>query len=184
MMTIRSAWRSVEKRWAMIIVLRPPTLDDLGLVVTIRGLANDLAETDGIESDLSVVGQARRLAPEEELTLFRIAQEALSNVRRHSGASRAAIRLEFRPDRVRMTVEDNGQGFDAPRRTDDLVTTGKLGLICMDERARSLGGTLTLQSAPGQGTTIGAEIPVQPGPEKSTVLLRDASGVRDAGGIS
>jgi signal transduction histidine kinase len=157
--------------------LRPPTLDDLGLVAAIRGLANDLAETDGIESDLSVVGQARRLASEEELTLFRIAQEALSNVRRHSGASRAAIRLAFHPDHVRMTVEDNGHGFDAPRRTDDLVTIGKLGLLGMDERARSLGGTLTLQSVPGQGTAIVAEIPVQPGLEKATGLSRDAAGV-------
>jgi signal transduction histidine kinase len=76
-----------------------------------------------------------------------------------------------------MTVEDNGHGFDAPRRTDDLVTIGKLGLLGMDERARSLGGTLTLQSVPGQGTAIVAEIPVQPGLEKATGLSRDAAGV-------
>jgi signal transduction histidine kinase len=141
--------------------LRPPTLDDLGLAAAIRGLANDLAESDGIEPEVSVLGQARRLAPEEELTLFRIAQEALNNVWRHSGASRVTIQLAFGPDCVRMTVSDNGCGFDAPHRTDDLVTIGKLGLIGMDERAQSLGGTLTIQSAPGQGTEIVVDIPVQ-----------------------
>ena len=147
--------------------LRPATLDHLGLVAAIRGLANDLTERDGIESKLSLVGKARRLAPEEELTLFRIAQEALNNTRRHSGASRVDIQLEFHPDKVRLAIDDNGCGFDAPSRSDDLVTIGKLGLIGMDERARSLGGMLTIQSAPGQGTAIIADIPLQAKLEKA-----------------
>jgi signal transduction histidine kinase len=141
--------------------LRPPALDHLGLVAALRGLANDLAETDGIQANLTTAGETRRLAPEEELTLFRVAQEALNNVRRHSGASRVGIRLAFYPERVQVTIDDNGRGFDAPKRTDDLVTIGKLGLIGMDERARSLGGALTIQSAPGQGTTLIVDVPAQ-----------------------
>jgi len=148
--------------------LRPPTLAHLGLVAATRGLVSDAAEESGMEAELDVLGEARRLASEEELTLFRIAQEALNNARRHSGASRVAVRLEFCPANVRLTIDDNGRGFDAPRRTDDLVTLGKLGLIGIDERARSLGGTLTIQSGPGQGTTIIADIPVQQEPGKAS----------------
>jgi signal transduction histidine kinase len=148
--------------------LRPPTLEHLGLVAATRGMVNDLIETDEITASFQVRGDARRLAPEEELTLFRIAQEALRNARQHAGASRIEVRLAFCPDRVRLTVNDNGRGFDVPRRTDDLVTLGKLGLIGMDERAQSLGGTLTLQSRPGEGTTILADIPVQPGHDQQS----------------
>ena len=147
--------------------LRPPILDHLGLVAATRGLINDLVETDGIESNLYLVGEARRLKPEEELTLFRIAQEALNNARRHSGASRVVVQLAFDPDKVRMTIADNGRGFDAPGRRDDLVTLGKLGLIGMGERAQSLGGTLALQSTPGQGTEIVVDIPVQVEPGRA-----------------
>jgi signal transduction histidine kinase len=140
--------------------LRPPTLDHLGLVATMEGLTGDLTEKDRIEAEFRVTGSTRRFTPEQELVLFRIAQEALSNVRRHSGATRAAVDLEFCPNAVRITVEDNGRGFNAPDRIDDLVSTGKLGLIGMHERARTLGGTLTIQSEPGQGTKVIADIPV------------------------
>lgn len=141
--------------------LRPSTLDHLGLAATLEGLTGDL-EKDGIETELVVTGEARRLMPEEELVLFRIAQEALSNVRRHSEASRARVEVEFFPARVRMIVEDNGRGFSAPRRIGDLVSAGRLGLIGMHERARLLGGTLTLQSEPGKGAVVTVEVPVQP----------------------
>jgi len=119
--------------------LRPPTLDHLGLVASLEGLANDLTEKDGIATELKVNGEPQRLLPEEELILFRIAQEALSNVRRHSKASRAKIRVEFHPDSLRVVIEDSGQGFNAPERIGDLVSSGKLGLLGMHERARLLG---------------------------------------------
>jgi two-component system sensor histidine kinase DegS len=140
--------------------LRPSTLDHLGLVATIEGLTDDLTE-DGIEAEISIIGKVQRLAPEEELVLFRIVQEALSNVRRHSGASRVLVHIRFLPDSTRLKIEDDGRGFNAPARMDDLVSTGKLGLIGMHERARMLGGTLTVQSDPGEGTAIIAEMPTQ-----------------------
>ena len=140
--------------------LRPSTLDNLGLLATIEGLTDDLTD-DGIEAELVVGGEVRRLQPEEELVLFRIVQEALSNIRRHSKASHALVQVRFHPDSVRVTVQDDGVGFDAPTRMDELVSTGKLGLIGMYERARMLGGTLTVQSSPGLSTVIAVDVPTQ-----------------------
>lgn len=118
--------------------LRPPTLDDLGLLPTLEGLITDLMEQEGIEAELRVVGAQRRLPPEAELVLFRIAQEALNNVKKHSTASKVVTTVEFTNGQVRITVSDNGQGFDLPTRTGDLAATGKLGLIGMQERAQLL----------------------------------------------
>ena len=147
--------------------LRPPILEHLGLAAAIRGVTGDLAKKDNIETELRVTGEERRLMPEEELALFRIAQEALNNARRHAGASRVEVQLAFCSDRVRMIVEDNGCGFDVPEKIEDLVSTGGLGLIGMHERARTLGGTLTIQSEPGQGTQLIVDVPVQSVPEKA-----------------
>jgi len=139
--------------------LRPPVLDDLGFVAAVRSLTRDLEEL-GIEATVEVAGSKQRLLPEEELALFRIAQEALNNVRRHSGASHVAIRVEFHPNSVRMTIQDDGRGFDAPDKFADLLASGKLGLIGMHERARILGGVLQIQSDDGQGTWVIADVPV------------------------
>jgi len=148
--------------------LRPPTLDYLGLVAALGGLTSDLVEKDGIEAELKVAGEVRRLMPEEaELVLFRIAQEALNNARWHSNASRVVVQVEFCPGRVRMVIDDNGCGFNAPERIGDLVSTGRLGLIGMYERARTLGGTLTIQSELGRGTVVIVDVPVQPEPENA-----------------
>ena len=138
--------------------LRPPMLDDLGLVPTLEGLTDSMAQ-DGIRAEMSVLGNQRRLSPEEELVIFRIAQEALNNVKRHSQASQVAITLEFSDDRVKLTVSDDGQGFELPERIGDLAERGKLGLLGMHERARLLGGTLTVRSKPGEGTTIIMDVP-------------------------
>jgi two-component system sensor histidine kinase DegS len=144
--------------------MRPPALDHLGLIPALEGLTSDLTEKEGIEVEFTVEGERRRLTPEEELVLFRIAQETLNNVRRHSQASRVVIQMEFYPDGVRMTINDNGRGFKVPERTGDLVTTGKLGLIGMYERTRLLGGTLLVQSEPGKGTTVIVDVPIRSRP--------------------
>ncbi len=140
--------------------LRPSVLDDLGLLPALEWLTANLMEEDGIKTELKVYGDRRRLPPEAELALFRIVQEALNNVRRHSHASQVATAVEFSEGRVRITVSDNGQGFDLPDRTGDLATTGKLGLIGMHERARLVNGTLTVHSEPGKGTAIIVDVPV------------------------
>lgn len=87
--------------------LRPSTLDDLGLLPTLEGLAAGLTEKDGIPTRLYVTGEKRRLAPETELVLFRIAQEALINVKKHAEATQATVTVKFADDMVEMTVQDS-----------------------------------------------------------------------------
>lgn len=140
--------------------LRPPTLDDLGLLPTLEGLVTDLKAQEGIDVRLKVLGSQRRLSPEAELVLFRIVQEALNNVRRHAQASKVMTTVEFADGRVRLTISDNGRGFELPGRMSDLAAAGKFGLMGMHERARLLGGVLTIQSEVGKGTTLIADLPV------------------------
>jgi signal transduction histidine kinase len=139
--------------------LRPSTLDDLGLLPTLEALTARMSTEDHIEANLQVSGEKRRLSPEVELVLFRITQEALANVRKHSGATKVLTTVEFGDGVVRVEVSDDGQGFTVPAKTDDLVKTGKLGLTGMLERAHLAGGTLEVHSQPGAGTRVVAEIP-------------------------
>ncbi|GAH81597.1 unnamed protein product, partial [marine sediment metagenome] len=90
--------------------------------------------------------------------LFRIAQEALRNVKKHSRATEVAIRLKFTQSRVKLTVSDNGRGFEPPDMLSDLVAEGKLGLIGMQERTRLLNGKLLVKSGLGRGTTVVVEV--------------------------
>ncbi len=107
---------------------------------------------------MAVLGPERRFPPEVELILFRVAQEALRNVWRHSEASRAWVTVEFGDGKTTVAVRDNGKGFEVPRTMADLTTVGKLGLAGMKERARLVGGKLTLESEPGAGTTVIVEV--------------------------
>ena len=139
--------------------LRPSVLDDLGLVPALEWLTSDLTKHFGIAVEIKVLGSVRRFPPEVELVLFRIVQEALRNVWKHSGASRAGVTLEFGDDNTILTVKDEGKGFRLPHKIDDLTVAGKLGLAGMQERARLIGGRLRLESEPGQGTTVTLEVP-------------------------
>ena len=139
--------------------LRPSVLDDLGLVPALEMIADDLRERYGIATKVKVTGKQRRLSPEKELLLFRITQEALRNVWRHSQASAASITAEFGSGKIKITVQDNGRGFQLPARLGDLASAGKLGLAGMYERTQLVGGKLELQSTPGKGTTLTIEVP-------------------------
>jgi PAS domain S-box-containing protein len=139
--------------------LRPSILDDLGLLSALKWLAADLTKKYGIVAETSIDGEPHQLSPESELTLFRITQEALNNIRRHSQATEASVRIEFSEHRIRLTIEDNGQGFSLPSEVGDLTRIGKLGLAGMQERAQLLGGTLTVESQIGKGTTLIIEAP-------------------------
>lgn len=94
------------------------------------------------------------------MLLFRIAQEALSNVRRHSEASTASITLDISDESITMAVRDNGQGFDMPERVEDLASAGRLGIMGMAERAKLLNGTLVVRSSRGRGTEVITNIPI------------------------
>jgi len=140
--------------------LRPSVLDDLGLVPALEWLASDLTKHFDIAVEMKVLGTVRRLPHEIELVIFRIAQEALRNVWKHSGASRAWVTLEFGDGKATLTVKDEGKGFELPERVDDLTVAGKLGLAGMQERAQLIKGKLKLQSKPGKGTTVTLEFPL------------------------
>jgi len=140
--------------------LRPSVLDDLGLLPALEWLTSDLTAHFGIAVEMKVLGSVRRFSPEVELVLFRIAQEALRNVGKHSGASKAGLTLEFGDGKTVLTVRDEGKGFELPERVDDLTVAGKLGLAGMQERAQLIGGSLRLESEPGKETTVTLEVPV------------------------
>jgi len=139
--------------------LRPDALGRLGLLPALEWLASDVAEYSGIEIKVNVLGAERRLSEEVELVLFRTTQEALRNVWRHSQATEAEITVEFDERKTRITVSDNGKGFNLPKALGDLARDGKLGLAGMQERAQLVDGTLTVQSEPDRGSTITVEIP-------------------------
>jgi PAS domain S-box-containing protein len=151
--------RGVQGVQRFVQNLRPSLLDDLGLLPALRSLVKDLQEYEGIDTSLEVVGGERRFSPEFESLLFRIVQEALSNIRRHAQASEARVAIDFTGDKVRLTISDNGRGFELSGGVDDLPRSGKLGLAGMQERARLLGGTLEVESTPGKGTTMTVEVP-------------------------
>jgi PAS domain S-box-containing protein len=138
--------------------LRPPVLDDLGLLPALKWLAMALEE-HGIDTNISVLGEPHRLPDGTELALFRVAQEALNNVRKHSGASAVELTVDFRGGGLTVTIADNGAGFDLPPSTSDLAECGKLGIIGMQERTRLLGGTLSVHSEPGMGTSVVVMVP-------------------------
>ncbi|MDO8568028.1 MAG: PAS domain S-box protein [Dehalococcoidales bacterium] len=140
--------------------LRPSILDDLGLVAALEWMADDLVKKFSIEARVEITGKQVELPAEVQLLLFRIAQEALSNVRRHAQAGAAVVRLEYGRNMVRMTVSDNGKGFEMAPQANDLARKGKLGVAGMYERANLLGGTLAIQSEPGKGTRVVTDVPL------------------------
>nr|MBI2904232.1 sensor histidine kinase [Chloroflexota bacterium] len=137
--------------------LRPPHLDDLGLASTLRWYAKDLQNHAPLEVTVEIAGDERPLNSAIKIALFRVAQEALNNVIKHSGAEHARVRLDYELDAVRLRVEDDGCGFDVAgpimgRRT-------SWGLLGMQERAALLGGQFRVESRPGAGTQVDMVIP-------------------------
>jgi PAS domain S-box-containing protein len=143
--------------------LRPTALDDLGLRAALANYVQNWSRRVGIPADLHFSGLLdERLASEAETTLYRIAQEALTNVARHSGANSVDIILERRPDHVLLIVEDNGEGFDSALTSDAGPSGSGFGLLGMQERAALVGATLQIESAKGKGTTVLLRMPVMP----------------------
>jgi signal transduction histidine kinase len=140
--------------------LRPIYLEDLGLVAALDMLAQETSQSAGIPVDFRCQGEERRLPPEIELALYRMAQEALSNVARHAQASRANVDLRFESQAIALEVSDDGQGFEAPRSPAEFAPNGHFGLLGLHERAELIGARLEIRSAPGKGASIRVNLPV------------------------
>jgi PAS domain S-box-containing protein len=134
--------------------LRPPMLDDLGLMATLRWLSGDMEERSHVTATLTVSGTPRRLAPHVELAIFRIVQEALRNVEKHAAATTVEVKVEFTDKNIRISVADNGKGFTPAIDVGELPRQGRLGLMGMEERAHLLGGSITINSKLNQGTQV------------------------------
>jgi signal transduction histidine kinase len=151
------ASHSLVELQRLIADLRPSHLDDLGLSSALRWYAGDVQERTSMTVRVEISGGERPISSPAKTALFRIVQEALTNVIKHAGATAAVIRLSYAPDAVRVQVSDNGRGFEAQARG----SRGRVswGLKNMEERAALLGGTFQVQSMPGQGTSIDVSIP-------------------------
>ncbi|MCG0239469.1 MAG: sensor histidine kinase [Firmicutes bacterium] len=141
--------------------LRPSILDDLGLVPAIRWYLRHRVAEAGLQTELQVDPEleALRLPEEVEVSLFRIIQEALTNVRKHSQATSAKVRLWAEPGKIRARVEDNGKGFVLQEALRQDPRGRGLGLVGMRERAALAGAQLRIDSAPGRGTVVELEVP-------------------------
>lgn len=148
---------SLNELQRVIADLRPSHLDDLGLAATLRWYCNEVEERAGIKINVEFIGEPREISAEVKTACFRIAQEALTNVVRHAKATAAHVQLQYTAEFVSIIVEDDGCGFEVPNvKTEKNAAWGLLG---MEERASLLGGTLLLQSEPGKGTRVVANIP-------------------------
>ena len=141
--------------------LRPPALDDLGLVPALRRLTQEFGKRNALEVSFDVAGEVRRLDPDVELGAYRIAQQALHNVERHAAARAVRVRVKFGDGHLGIEVLDDGIGFDLHQAQADSTS---LGLLGMRERAQLLGGVLSVRSKPDLGTTVRAELPQSPVP--------------------
>jgi len=139
--------------------LRPSMLDDLGLLPALEWLTQDLSQRCGLQARLEVLGTPRTLPADTALGLFRIAQEALRNVEKHAHATVVTVTVDFGINETVLEVVDNGVGFVPAQERPDLTTASHLGLLGMRERAELIGGSLTVQSELGQGTTITVSVP-------------------------
>jgi len=155
----------LEEIRKIIFLLRPMALDDLGLTPTLRKFVQDFEERTRIKASFEVTGKERRLPGAMEAALFRLAQEALNNVQRHARATFVSLKLNFTDAEVRMTIQDNGVGFQMNERNsrDRSRFHSQFGLMGMRERVELLQGTLQIDSVPSQGTTIYITLPLREG---------------------
>lgn len=150
---------------ALALRLRPRTLDDFGLETALTSFAGEWAEQTGVVVDVHAAEAAERLPPEVESTVYRIVQEALTNVARHSGATRVSVVVERADGQVVTVIEDDGRGFDPVSQERDALARADdgdphLGLHGIRERAKLLGGSVEIESSPGHGTALSVRIPL------------------------
>lgn len=167
----RIARESLAETRALLWALRPEAFERASLPEFLAALATRWSEEHGITTQTVITGKAVALRSEIEVTLLRAAQEALANVRKHAQASSVVLTLSYMDDTVALDVLDDGQGFDAQPvlTTPRAQSTGGFGLLALRERVEQQGGTLAIESEPGEGTTVVLTIPaLLTGPQQET----------------
>jgi two-component system NarL family sensor kinase len=142
-------------------LLHPPMLDEAGLEDAIRYYAGGFTERTGIEVELEISRRLGRMKPDAEMALFRVVQESLTNIQRHSGSSQARIRIERDPEKITLEISDKGRGIpgNLPRQNGKLSHGLGVGIPSMHERVKHIGGQLDIESS-SNGTTVRVTIPV------------------------
>jgi signal transduction histidine kinase len=141
--------------------LRPAVLDDLGLIPALHSFMKNFGARTGLPAQLTAFAAVENLDAAKRTVLYRVAQEALTNVARHAKASRVAVNIQQRNGSAFMEIKDDGKSFEVERGF-RAKGSKRLGLLGMRERVEMVGGTFSVQSAPGQGTTVQVEIPFVP----------------------
>ncbi|MGN6185365.1 MAG: CheR family methyltransferase [Thermoanaerobaculia bacterium] len=149
--------RSVDR---LTIELRPPVLDDVGLYGAISSLLEEFSKASGLRIDVHTPQDGERLASTIETTLYRVLQEALTNVWKHASAKSVSVIVEQQPQLLQLIVEDDGIGFDLGDGAED-GAHGNFGLLGIRERVSLIGGTFNVESTPGKGTTLYVRVPVK-----------------------
>ena len=137
------------------LLLRPPMLDDLGLVPALEWQAREISRRSDMEVEVQSQNVSEALGDEMKVTIYRLVQEALNNAANHASAKNAKVTILQGQDKIAVEITDDGQGFDPERKRG-------MGILGMEERVRRLGGALSIDSAPGKGATVKAELPVPP----------------------
>lgn len=150
--------QTIDNLRRTIRALRPIYLEDLGLVAALEMLINEAGTPADMRFDFQRIGAERRLAPDIELALYRMAQETLNNIIRHSRANQASLKIEFTTQDITVLVSDNGVGFKVPNNPAEFAPSGHFGLVGLYERAQLIGADLEIDSASGKGTCISITI--------------------------
>lgn len=157
----------------MALLLRPSMLDDLGLIPALKWQARECSKSTSMDVTVAAELESDELPDEHKTCIYRVVQEALHNCTRHSHATSVRIRVQQQHDRLLLGISDDGQGFDARH-------TKGLGLLGIQERVTRLGGTFHIQSQPGSGTTLSADLPLPPNarPENRSVRVGETDSHR------
>ncbi|HDQ71234.1 MAG TPA: sensor histidine kinase [Chloroflexi bacterium] len=140
-----------------ILNLRPMMLDDLGVIPTLKRYVDSFSDNNGVATHLMVTGKERRLESHKEVTIFRLIQQLLNNAVEYSQATHIQINLDMGDDALRVSVEDNGSGFDLSELSES-TEADQMGLMTMRERVDMLGGEIHFDSGPGRGTKVSFEL--------------------------
>ena len=157
--------KSLKELRRVVIGLRPPALDELGLSHALQQSLEDL-RADGIDCAFSEVGTPLRLPSSMEIAVYRVVQEALTNIRKHANATKVNLNLQFQEEKLLVEIRDNGEGFDLSQTLDSAIAVGHVGLLGMKQRAEMLGGDISIKTGEGMGTVITLSLLIQPQAEE------------------